>query len=249
MKNINDVFFDGYYKKLWKIMIPDILTTKEIEFMFDYFHLGAESKVIDLMCGYGRHSIALGRKGVHVTAVDNLEEYINEIAGVVSKEKLPVRVVQSDILNYQIDDEYDLAICMGNSLNFFNASETIQLLSNVTAKLNKGGHVLINGWAIAEIVFKSFKERVWGPVGNFKFLNEAKLSFHPTRMEVESTIIAPDGTIEVKAGVDYIFSLNEMENMINEAGLSLKEVYGIPGKRKFMFGDEKIYFVAQKRQG
>ncbi|HKB43030.1 MAG TPA: hypothetical protein VKC90_01525, partial [Chitinophagaceae bacterium] len=64
MDNINDTYFDGYYKEIWRAMIPDELTRKEIEFIVPYFNLQPGSKVLDLMCGYGRHAIALAKKDI-----------------------------------------------------------------------------------------------------------------------------------------------------------------------------------------
>ena len=78
MENINNIYFDGYYKDIWRAIIPPEFSIKEAEFIQQYFNLNQQSKVVDVMCGYGRHSIALAQKGINVTAVDNLEEYINE---------------------------------------------------------------------------------------------------------------------------------------------------------------------------
>lgn len=39
MSNINDSFFNGYYKNIWKTIIPAELTAKEVEFMLPYFKL------------------------------------------------------------------------------------------------------------------------------------------------------------------------------------------------------------------
>ncbi|MCX8020370.1 MAG: class I SAM-dependent methyltransferase [Chitinophagaceae bacterium] len=74
MTNVNDTFFDGSYKYIWKNIIPGILTERETEFMISYFGLRPGSRVLDLMCGYGRHAIALARKGMEVTGVDNLPD-------------------------------------------------------------------------------------------------------------------------------------------------------------------------------
>lgn len=139
MSNINDTFFDGYYKEIWRSLIPDELTTKEIDFMLPYFNLQPGSKVLDLMCGYGRHTIALGRKGIEVTAVDNLADYINEIRIVTEKENLPVRSFHTSVLDFKTEDRFDLVICMGNSLNFFNADDTIKILTNIFSFLKPGG--------------------------------------------------------------------------------------------------------------
>jgi SAM-dependent methyltransferase len=244
MPNINDSFFDGYYKEIWRSIIPDELTRKEVDFLIPYFKLEKGSKVLDLMCGYGRHAIALGRKDIEVTAVDNLAGYIQEIKGVAEKEGLPVKPFQTDILDFKTEDRFDLAIIMGNSLNFFDANDIAGILSNTCSYLKPGGHLLINSWSIAEIAFKNFKEKNWSQVGDLKFLTDSKFFFSPARIETESIIIAPDDKTETKQGIDYIFSLNEMESMLKRAGLVLKEVYSIPGLRKFTVGDPRAYLVA-----
>ena len=246
MSNINDTYFDGYYKEIWRSLIPDELTVKEVDFILTYFNLQPGSKVLDLMCGYGRHAIALARKGMAVTAVDNLGDYTNEIYEIAEKEQLPLKVVRADVTNYRSDEITDLVICMGNSLNFFNAEDTANILSNISACLNPGGHVLINSWSVAEIAIKNFKEKSWSNIGGLKFLTDSKFLFHPTRIETESITIATDGTTETKTGIDYIYSINEMEAMLTTAGMSLKEIYSIPGRKKFTLGEPRIYLVAEK---
>ena len=246
MPNINDTYFDGHYKEIWRTIIPDELTIKEVDFMLPYFNLQPGSKVIDLMCGYGRHAIALARKGISVIAVDNLGDYTSEIIEIADKEQLPLKVVTADVISYKMDDLFDLAICMGNSLNFFNAADTSKLFSNISAHLNPGGHLLINSWSIAEITFRSFTEKSWAHIGDVKFLTDSKLFFQPTRIETDSIMIDTDGTTETKTGIDYIFSINEIETMLKQAGLMLKEVYSIPGKKKFKPGEPRAYLVAQR---
>ena len=246
MSNINDTYFDGYYKEIWRTIIPDELTVKEVDFMLPYFNLQQGDRVLDLMCGYGRHAIALAKKGMAVTAVDNLSDYINEISEVAEQEQLPLKVIKTDVLRYKTGEEFDLILCMGNSLNFFNAEDVSKLLGTAATHLKKGGHLLINTWSIAEIAIKNFKDKSWSRIGDLKFLTDSKFLFQPTRIETDSIIIAPDGHTEVKQGIDYIFSLNEMENMLKMAGLTLKEVYSIPGRKKFSVGEPRAYLVAEK---
>ncbi|HWR33545.1 MAG TPA: class I SAM-dependent methyltransferase [Chitinophagaceae bacterium] len=246
MPNINDTFFDGNYKKIWKTIIPDELTIKEIDFMLPYFGLKEGSSVLDLMCGYGRHALLLGQKGIKVTAVDNLAAYIDEINTFLQKERLPVTPVISAVLDFSTDHKFDLAICMGNSINFFNSADTLILLENINSFLKPGGRLLISSWSLAEIVIKNFKEKSWCQIGDLKFLTESRFLFHPSRIETESTIIDKDMKIETKTGIDYVFSLNEMETMLNKAGFKLKEVYSIPGRKKFTVGEPRAYLVAEK---
>jgi SAM-dependent methyltransferase len=247
MANINDSYFDGHYKDIWRTVIPEELTVKEVEFMVPYFKLEPGQKVLDLMCGYGRHAIGLAKKGLEVTAVDNLTHYIDEINDSAARENVKVNAVKADVINYKPAVEFDLAMCMGNSFNFFDKTDAVKLLTTVSSSLKKGGHLLINSWSIAEIAFKNFKEKSWSYVGELKFLTEAKFLFYPTRIETESIILSPDGKAETKTGIDYIYSINEMEAMLKEAGLILTEVYSIPGRKTFAIGEPRAYLVAEKK--
>ena len=248
MSNINDTYFDGQYKEIWRSIIPEELTIKEVDFIIPFFGLQAESRVLDLMCGYGRHALALARKGIPVSAVDNLADYINEIREVADREQLPLQATRADVINFSISGQYDLAMCMGNSLNFFDAADTKKLLATIAKHLKPGGKLLINTWSLAEIVFRNFKERSWSTVDGLKFLSESVILFRPARMETESIIIAPDGSSETKKGIDYIFSINEMEDLLSSAGLQMQEVYSIPGRKKFSVGEPRAYIVAEKKQ-
>lgn len=246
MNNINDSFFDGYYKGIWKTIIPAELTAKEVEFMLPYFNLQPGSKVLDMMCGYGRHAIALAEKGMDVTAVDNLEEYVSEIKNTVAEKSLRVKAIKADIVKYVPEEQFELVICMGNSLNFFPEEDIKVILFHIADHLQPGGHLLINSWSIAEIAMKDFKAKTWSEVNGVKFLSDSGFHFHPTRIETNSIMIAPDGTTETKLAIDYIFSLAEMDKMLAAAGLKLKEVYSIPGKKKFTLGEPRAYMVAEK---
>jgi SAM-dependent methyltransferase len=246
MPNINDSFFDGYYKQIWKTIIPEELTIKEVDFMVPYFELKEGSRVLDMMCGYGRHTLALARKGIKVTAVDNLADYLEEIDASAKNEGLPILTVNQRMVDFHSDEQFDLAICMGNSLQFFDAAEIHTILSSISQCLRSGGQLLINSWTLAEIAIKNFKERSWSQIGDLKFLVESSWHFSPSRIETKSTIITPQGDIEEKESVDYIYSLNEMGTLLEAAGLKLREVYSIPGRKKFSIGEPRAYIVAQK---
>ena len=244
--NVNDHYFDGYYKDIWKAIIPAELTIKEVDFMLQHFHLRTGSTVLDLMCGYGRHTIALAEKGMIVTAVDNLTDYTDEIRQTALERSLPIETITSDALLFDSTKQYDLVICMGNSLNFFNAEDTRRILFNIASALKPGGSLLISSWSIAEIAIRNFKEKAWSYIGELKYLTDSKFLFQPARIETESMIINGDGHVETKSAIDYIFTIAELEAMLALAGFNLKDIYSIPGRKKFTLGEPRIYLVAQK---
>jgi SAM-dependent methyltransferase len=246
MHKVNDSFFNGLYKEVWRSFIPEELTNREMNFLLTYFDLKENSSVLDIMCGYGRHLIALGRKGIRATGVDNLPDYIEEIKRTVEKEKLPVTALQQSVLDYTPTRSFNLAICMGNSLNFFDATDTIGIMKKIYDALQPGGHFLINSWSLLEIIAAKPLVNTWNQSGNLRYLSGYSYCLSPSRLEVEFTMIAPGGETETKKGVDYLYSINEMEAMLHAAGLEMEEVFSIPGKKKFTFGEPRAYLVARK---
>ena len=246
MPNINENYFDGHYKDIWRGLIPEGLTNAEVDFLIQESGLKTGDKVLDLMCGYGRHALALARQGVEVTAVDNLAEYINEVKDLALKENLPVVASQENVIHFQPHQKYDLVICMGNSLSFFNAGESRTLFSVIASCLKQGGKFVFNSWMIAEIAIKQFREKTWSYVGQIKFLADSQYLFSPARIETESIFIPSDGQAEVKKGIDYIYSLNETEDILRHSDFVVKDIWSIPGKKKFILGEPRVYIVAEK---
>lgn len=245
MTNVNDSFFDGRYKDVWRALIPPDLTSKEVAFMVPFFNLQQGSKVLDLMCGYGRHAIALAEQGIEVTAIDNLGEYIEEIKQIAREKNLAIKAVRDDVVNFTTSDRFNLVICMGNSLNFFDGTDTERILKNISAHLEPGGRLLINSWSIAEIAMRMFKEESNGEIGGVKMHSKSTIQYQPNRIETITTM-SVDGIEETKTAIDYVFTILEMETMLNNAGLNLEEVYSIPGRKKFSIGEPRAYFVAVK---
>lgn len=246
MENVNNTYFDGFYKEIWRNYIPAELTVKETDFMLRYFNLQPGNQVLDIMCGYGRHAIALAEKGISITAVDNLRDYIDELTETARNKNLPIQAIETDVIDYQPHKTFDLAICMGNSICFFNREDTLKLLKVISTNLKQGGHLLINTWMLAEIAFNGFREKAWENVGDLKFITESRYLLHPSRIETDHLIIAPHGTTETKKAVDYIYSIAEMDMMLAEADLYICEIYSIPGRKKFTLGEPRAYIVAKK---
>lgn len=244
--NINDTFFKNSYKEVWKKLIPPGVSEVETSFIENVAQLQKEDRVLDLMCGYGRHTLPLLKKGYAVTAIDNLEDYINEINTTALAESLPVEAITSSALTADFKHQYKAAICMGNSFAFFNREDAVQLLKKIAAHLLPDGILMINSWMIAEIAIKYFKEREWVKVAGYKYLMDYQFHFHPHRIESEHTVLAADGTVEVINGVDYIFTLAELEVMFAEAALTTKAVYSNPKKKPFKLGDTTVYIIAGK---
>ncbi|MDB5198005.1 MAG: class SAM-dependent methyltransferase [Flaviaesturariibacter sp.] len=244
--NINDSFFDGQYKEVWRQTIPPGLTEAEVDFIVDVASLEAGQRVLDMMCGYGRHALELGKRGFHVAAVDNAAPYIEEINTQANQLSLSVKGIQAHIIEAELTETFDAVICMGNSFAFFPERDATVLLQRLANSLKTGGTLIINTWMIAEIAIRHFRDREWHPMKDFKYGIENRFLFQPTRIESVHTIIPAEGPVEELKAVDYIFTLSELEILLKKAGFALEAVYATPRKKKFALGDGRAYIVATK---
>lgn len=246
LQQINNSFFDSSYQEIWRKLNPEGLTLAEVAFLTSFLEEGKASRVLDLMCGYGRHALELARRGSSITAVDSLPAYIKEVNGVAEKEGLKVEGQCSNVLDFEPQGNYDLTICMGNSFAFFDKESCLQLLNKISLHSPVGSYLVINSWMIAEIAIRHFKAKEWMEVGDYKYLLDYSFHFSPNRIESNQTIIHPDGNKEELKGVDYIFTLDEMEEMFKLNNFKVSGLFSTPRKRPFLLGDSQIYIVAEK---
>ena len=69
-----------WYKKIWTLDIQDQSwvedTKRQVDFLIEKLELKGTERILDLACGFGRHSLELARRGYDVTGVDITPEYI-----------------------------------------------------------------------------------------------------------------------------------------------------------------------------
>jgi SAM-dependent methyltransferase len=246
LNNINDKFFQGRYKEVWRQTIPHGLTEAETDFIEEIAALKKDNKVLDAMCGYGRHSIELARRGYKLTAIDIEEEYIKEINTKSAAENLNIEVVCGDIKSDIPGEGYDAIVCMGNSFAFFKEDEAKEILNSIAGKIKSNGILIINSWMIAEIAIRHFKEKEWHDLKGYRYLLSNRYLFNPARIESTHIIIDKNSVVEELQGVDYIFTVSEMQNLLRDSGFSLEKVFSTPRKKVFTIGDGRAYLVARK---
>jgi len=81
-----------WYKYGWSLDIKNQSWTEDTENQIDFIikalRLAGGEKILDLACGYGRHSLSLSRRGFTVVGVDITKEYIDDATLNAKKESL-----------------------------------------------------------------------------------------------------------------------------------------------------------------
>jgi SAM-dependent methyltransferase len=101
------------------------------------------SRVLDLACGTGRHSILLARRGASVLGVDKTPSYVVEARRRAASTK-NCRFALGDMRRLPFENEFDGAINLWTSFGYFaKPSDDLRALKGVARALKPGGLFLI----------------------------------------------------------------------------------------------------------
>lgn len=102
------------------------------------------ASVLDLACGFGRHSLELAAKGCRVTGVDLNPDLVGEAVASASSRGLDARFICADMRDFVEPEAFDSVICMYNSFGYFaDPADDRLVLENCLHSLEPGGSLLL----------------------------------------------------------------------------------------------------------
>ena len=134
-----------WYKKIWTLDIQNQSwaedTARQVDFLIDKLNLRGNEKILDLACGFGRHSLELARRGFEVTGVDITPAYIQYAAEQAKKEHLKATFLCSDIRDIAFENEFDVVLNMADGAIGYleNDSENNKIFAIIARALKPGG--------------------------------------------------------------------------------------------------------------
>lgn len=123
-------------------------TANEIDFILKTVPLENGSKILDLGCGQGRHSIELAKRGfINVTGVDFAERNIDSAKRTAVAEGAYCNFINGDARSFSTgkDFKYNCVLCLYDVIGSFrDESENGRILKNIKQLLAPGGRAVIS---------------------------------------------------------------------------------------------------------
>jgi len=238
-------FFDGLATLSWQRAVPASLTEAEVDFILEKTALTPGTRILDVPCGFGRHTLALAERGYRVTGVDLAETYIQQLSEEVAARNLPVTLIHGDALRIDLGGPYDAVVCMGNSFGYAPYPVMRQFVRRLAAVTKSGGWFVLNTGVLAETLLPHLKTNASYETGDITM--HVRNEYRPleSTLQSELTFVQGDKT-EVKTAFHYVFTLAEVTRMLRAAGFNLKTAYGGPDGKPYSLGDY-AYLLAQRR--
>lgn len=191
-----------------------------------YLNLPDDSKILDLACGKGRHSIYLNQLGYDVTGADLSENSIRE-ASKCSNESLHFMVHD---MRDPFPTKYDAIFNLFTSFGYFeHDSDNIRTLKAICESLSEYGFAVIDFMNVHRVIENLVPQEIKVVDG---------IEFHLKRYVEDNHIIKEIHFTDKGKTYDFVekvqaLTLPDFEQMMEEAGIYLLDVFGDYRLRKF----------------
>lgn len=129
---------DDYLYFYQSILTPERLQT-EIDFLLKFARLEQPVEILDLGCGFGRHSNALAKLGHSVTGLDITQGFLDIAREESKKMGIKVDYVHDDMRNIDFENKFDRVFSMFTTLGYFNDSDNELMFQKIFRSLKPGG--------------------------------------------------------------------------------------------------------------
>lgn len=196
---------------------------KEVERMINWLDLPSGSKVLDLCCGMGRHSLVLAEAGYEVTGVDLSETLLCEARS--QKGGGQVTWLRSDMRNLPLAGGFDAVVNLFTSFGYFEEDEEQEkVLYEIHRMLKPGGKFIIDylnpAYVIHHLVPHSTRED-----GDILIDESRRIENGYVKKDIILTSKI-DGTPRKHHERVKLYSLEKLQKMIELAGLQVEAVHG-----------------------
>jgi len=201
--------------------------------------------LLDVPCGFGRHSIPLAVAGYRVVGVDRSQTLLEEARRRAGNSRRP-KLTRADYRDLPFADaSFDAAVNLFSSLGYLGDEEDTKALAEIGRVLRPGGRLVIEIMH-RDLLVHAFREQNWELLGEGRLLLEQR-TFDPVSgvAQVTQTLIETSGGRESRTFSVRVYTATELLAMLTRAGFAEARCYGDFDGRPFGI-DTRLVIAAQR---
>lgn len=200
-------------------------TPEEVDGLLDMTDLQPGAKILDLCCGFGRHSLEMSRRGLEITGVDITSSYIERAKKSAQQEELPCNFRCEDVRKLKDKELYDGVVCMWNSFGYTeDSSDDDIILQKVHQALKPGGFVLLDTPG-KEVIASGFEANTWFERDGMQILLEYSIELNWTVLKNRWLFFEKDKKREFEFS-QRIYSALELAQLLYKNGFDDIDIWG-----------------------
>ena len=238
-------WFQNWFSSPYYHILYHQRNDEEAEFFLDNLcsHLqpAAGSRLLDIACGRGRHSVYLNKKGYDVTGIDLSIPNIR-FAQQFENEKLHFYVHDMRYLFYI--NYFDIALNLFTSFGYFETEkEHVNILKTMRKSLKEKG-ILVLDYFNSEKIIRNLTRQEVKHVDGIDFHINKKVS---DGMIIKSIAFEHKNKSYAFREMVKAFSLSDFERMFEKSGFRVLEHFGDYGLHSFDENkSDRLIFICQK---
>jgi ubiquinone/menaquinone biosynthesis C-methylase UbiE len=220
-------------------------TEQEVDQIISLMEINSGSKVLDLCCGQGRHSLELTKKGFNTTGVDRTSKYLEKAKSDAHKKNFDVEFIKDDMRHFKRLDYFNAVIIMYTSFGYFKDHyDNMKVLENSLNSLKDNGSLLIDVMG-KEVVARIFCERECYELNGATYIEERKVTNDWSWME-NCWIQMKDNKRQEFRLKHWLYSANKLRKMLKDIGFSLVKIFGNLSGAPYDHTAQRLIAIAQK---
>jgi SAM-dependent methyltransferase len=236
-------FFEESWPKISQGFESEAEAESEIAWILSHVRPPAAGRVLDAPCGFGRHSLALARRGFQVTGVDLSETELGRARERARAAGITLTLIQQDMRDMDFAGEFDLALNLFSSIGYFSDDEDRLLLDRFCTALKPGGTFVLDTRNRDHFI-RHLPEEEWVtlPPGTVRLKNT--FDFTTSRVRQDWWLEGQDrmlDTLEIR-----LYSAHELYRMLRPERWSSVELFGGLDGRPFHLDSQRLVIVATK---
>ena len=209
--------------------------------LIDHLQPAPGSRVLDLACGRGRHARFLSERHLDVTGIDLSE---NNIQYAKNHQSSKLKFLRGDMADDLGTSEYDFIFNLFTSFGYFKTlAQSARAMNNIARALKPGGRLVLDFMNVEKVRLGLVKEEE---------LKQGCIHFKVHRFIREGFIIKDirisdrDEQHNFEERVQML-NLSAFENMIQDSGMKMLEVFGDFDLRPFRASEsERLIMIAER---
>ena len=242
MSDQDQAWYDRFFRHEYLVFDHHPETELEVDFIQKTLALSSETRVLDLCCGYGRHSNLLSQH-CSIFGLDRSDVMLSRASANVSSKALFTR---GDMRALPFPFEtFDAVVSLFSSFGYFDdESENYRVLRGISETLAPGGRILIETVNREFVVRHSAPQQVYRPE-NITLIEERSFDPVSSRTRVDVTLFKEGRETHLYHSI-RIYAFTELEMLLQSVGLKTINVWGNYKGSDFTVDSKHMIVLAER---
>jgi SAM-dependent methyltransferase len=211
------------YLYFYRPHLTDERTDAEVNAVVQLLELEQPVDILDLACGYGRHTNRLAVRGQRMTGVD-LEPGFLELASKGAAELgVPVNYQKGDMRSIGFENAFDVVLLLFTAFGYFADADNQAVLNNIYKALRPGGKFLMD--IPNRVPFSAqLPAAQVDEVGQDLMINRGTYDEH-TRRWYNRRVVIRNGVRKDKLVFVRLYAEEEIRSLLERAGFDEVKIY------------------------